>query len=196
MCTYACMKNTNTVDLLLAFICCNFFRSSSHWIISFVIYIRLCPYHVGTRKLSTYTLAKSSHFNSLYLSLSLSSISFVHWSLCQSGSFSFALTLFWILFHIFFLHTNNSWVKIKFWNTIILSVLSFVYFICVVLFFRCYFILRVQWIVWRRRRIRHQISFTVFMIKYPFSWVCLVLNAQFFAPSKYLRWTHKYTRVE
>lgn len=68
MCTYACMKNTNTVDLLLAFICCNFFRSSSHWIISFVIYIRLCPYHVGTRKLSTYTLAKSSHFNSLSLS--------------------------------------------------------------------------------------------------------------------------------
>lgn len=75
VCVYVCMKNTNTVDLLLAFICCNFFRSSSHWIISFVIYIRLCPYHVGTRKLSTYTLAKSSHFNShslfLYLNLSL-----------------------------------------------------------------------------------------------------------------------------
>lgn len=110
LCIHIYVSLTNTVDLLLPFtICCNFFRSSSHWIISFVIYIRLGPYHVGTLKLPTYICACTMYHVHEYISLTHS---FTHTlSLSWFRSFALALTLFWILFFFHILHAYKQFLS-------------------------------------------------------------------------------------
>lgn len=184
LCIHICISLTNTVDLLLPFtICCNFFRSSSHWIISFVIYIRLGPYHVGTLKLPTYICACTMYhvhaytqtLSSLYLSLTHS---FTH---TESFLISFVFTRFNFVLDTFFfticVHTNNSWAKIKFSFKIPSFYLSpsFVfYLLCFFTFiFRSLFCFEspMSFLSFGRR---HQIFYTVLMIKYHSSWCAAI----------------------
>lgn len=105
---------TSCVDLLLPLICCNFFSSSSHWIISFIIYIRV--YVLITSPLLMHVTNSHEHTYEHHIGFTLRFFAFS--SLFLQYLFHFAAaTLYEYVHSIYKRFTNHPFIAVSHCST-------------------------------------------------------------------------------